>query len=170
MQKYGQSYGFWLIPTENTTHQEYTEIKAGIEMVCEEARKQAKLYDLQYEILGFPLRVTQKDRLYLSVCLFEGQPLFGIFDANSKIISNSCDIEAFSYFFQKDFEDFAYRNKNTLVLKSKGVQTSQLKQLHIAWSKYIFNNQSTIRKVIQANTNNNLFLEKEDTINPVMKF
>lgn len=160
MEKFGQDYGFWLEKTDKIPHEKYVEICAGISNVCNRTSKEAKSFNLKYEVFGFPLKTTPPNLTYMSVCLFDGYPLFGVFDVQNKEIINVCKDSDFSRLTEQDFINFSNRNKAVLSQKARGITAPQSTKMIKAWSKFLYNNQEIVHQVIKADNNKSILLER----------
>lgn len=162
MDKYGESYGFWLIPSSHTKEENYSEIMRGISLVCERTQNISRKYNQKYQVFCFPFEFDDNKKTYLSVCIYSGVALFGIYDANSRKIICQYPQERFSNLFLQDFQNFFYRNENTLIQRMKGKYPKQLEGIVKAWAQYIYENQELVNKVVRADTSKDIFIKREE--------
>ena len=159
MQKFGESYGFWLKPEEDTSDEEYSEIMRGISHVCEETQKKARQHGFMYEVYGYPIQIDSQERLYMSVCLYQGVALFGVFDENAQQIQNIASASLFQSFTLGQFDNFAYRNIGAITMKSNGKKLKHSQQMLSAWCRYIYENQEIVTKALKADKDKTILLE-----------
>ena len=163
MYTFGESYGFWLTPSVNTTDKVYSEIMRDISYICEETEAFAQSLKLPYEVFAFPLKTSDDEKKYLSVCIFKSVALFGIFDKNTNRLFHEYYCDDLLALTPELAKAFVRRNENFLIQKRKtGKTKTQVSGLLSAWIKYIFENQNHINKVILANKDKRILIKKPD--------
>ena len=161
MQWYAENCGFWLEPSPTINEEQYQDIKAGIELVCRMTAKCARYLKQDRFTSSYTFKLKPAGNLYLSVCFYEGVVLGGGQDYNKTEIINTLNSSEFVGFGYREFDFFATRCSELLYDKAQG-KVVEAERLIEAWENYIKNNPVLIQKVKEAQTDNNIFLEKND--------
>jgi len=158
----GQNYGFWIEPYDGMGREKERLIRNGVELVCRISAAGVKILELEEATIGMLLKVSPDGADYLTVHCFDGIVLFGVYEEKENKIVNTLWCDKYKKLSYNMLKRFADRCETTLLEKKEGRYPAELFKLSDAWGNYIENNPVLIQRVKEAQTNNNVFLEKKD--------